>query len=273
MSHDFRLDGADGLDSHGRVESVSLRKQGIFLAPRARGADKWLSLSLLSLTQPQQRFLSPIQTPRRWDWRDHIGFSTVPDQRPHNSCLSHAICAIAEAKIQIASRSSLRMSPRYFHFHDLGLAADTGTGVANCESAGINVGLPCWVDGADQITSIEDCNRLQRPRRQMLREISNCSSIQEIKQEICTQGPVLCGVQAYQDFDSFQGEVYRPTTRNGRYAHAMALIGYDDDNRYWIMRNSYGENWGGNNHGYCYYDMEAADLSAPNPNAWAVRLS
>jgi hypothetical protein len=45
-------------------------------------------------------------------------------------------------------------------------------------------------------------------------------------------------------------------TENDKFmgGHAMTVVGYDDDNKYFIIRNSWGENWG--DKGYCYYKYE-----------------
>lgn len=245
--------------------------QGMMLAPRLTRKSGWLTLHASLYSSVQQRpFLSPIQRPARWDWREHLDLLPPADQRPHNSCLSHAICAAAEVRALITGTTT-RLAPRYFHFHDLGLSMNVGTGIKNCEATAKNAGLPLWVKGVDQVASIQDCLALPTPARMNVAGVFSFPNIEAVKQEISSKGPVICAIQTYQDFRvGYRGGIYKPSTRKGPADHAMVLIGYNDDAGYWVAKNSYGQGWG--IEGYCLYDMEAADLSTDNPDVWAIDI-
>jgi C1A family cysteine protease len=53
--------------------------------------------------------------------------------------------------------------------------------------------------------------------------------------------------------------------------HGMTIVGYNDDEDYWIIKNSYGPNWG-HLGGYCLYSMEDSGLLRNNPEVWAMDL-
>lgn len=253
------------------VNSEPFINQGMMLVPRLTKKSGWFVFPSSLYSSVQQRpFLSPMQRPVRWDWREHLDLLPPPDQRPHNSCLSHAICAAAEVRAQISGITQ-PLAPRYFHFNDLRLSRNVGTGIKNCEAAAKNYGLPLWVEGADHVTSIQDCQALPTPARMRVAGVFSFPNIEAVKQEISSKGPVVCAIQTYQDFRvDYPGGIYKPTAMKGPADHAMVLIGYDDIGSYWIVKNSYGQGWGID--GYCLYDMEAAGLSTENPDVWAIDI-
>lgn len=61
----------------------------------------------------------------------------------------------------------------------------------------------------------------------------------------------------------------RDDARHGR--HALLLVGYDDSRRHFVVRNSWGDDWG--DLGYCY--MPYAYVAHPqwSRNAWSLRLA
>lgn len=54
------------------------------------------------------------------------------------------------------------------------------------------------------------------------------------------------GYTVYEDFYSYAGGVYQHIYGNSVGGHAVAFIGYGEENgvKYWIIRNSWGPEWG-----------------------------
>ena len=70
-----------------------------------------------------------------------------------------------------------------------------------------------------------------------------------LREALVTVGPVSIALDATFAFQAYAGGVFDdstcdPTTPN----HALLLVGYDAVNRYWIVKNSWGDAWG--EHGY-----------------------
>jgi len=62
-------------------------------------------------------------------------------------------------------------------------------------------------------------------------------------------GPVVAGFTVYTDFFSYNGGVYHYDGHSPLAGgHAIVIVGYDSNERYWIVKNSWGTNWG--EHGY-----------------------
>lgn len=68
------------------------------------------------------------------------------------------------------------------------------------------------------------------------------------KTYIANVGPLVCGFTVYQDFDNYNGGIYRHVTGNVRGGHAVLVIGYSDTEGCRICRNSWGDGFGGPPH-------------------------
>lgn len=62
-------------------------------------------------------------------------------------------------------------------------------------------------------------------------------------------GPITCAIDVYKDFFEWNSStmgVYRhdPSYTQLYGAHALLIVGYDDDKECWIVKNSWGSSWG-----------------------------
>jgi len=88
------------------------------------------------------------------------------------------------------------------------------------------------------------------------------TSINEIKNEIITNGPVAAGFITYIDLSSYRGGVYIPSTTQTAERHAVVLLGWDLDRfgvEHWIIQNSWGPAWGEN--GYFRMPFNIGEIS------------
>ena len=72
---------------------------------------------------------------------------------------------------------------------------------------------------------------------------SSVPSVDSIKNAIVNYGPVSVAVAVGSAFQAYSGGVFNATYTGG-INHAVVLVGWDDINSCWIMRNSWGPNWG-----------------------------
>lgn len=77
------------------------------------------------------------------------------------------------------------------------------------------------------------------------------TSVWKAQQHIRQYGAVVSRFDVYSDFDSFFASksnaqaVYRPSaSAYFQYYHAIVLVGYDNEQQYWLAKNSYGSDWG-----------------------------
>lgn len=76
------------------------------------------------------------------------------------------------------------------------------------------------------------------------------ATIQAIKNELRTNGSIIAVINLYDSYENFMGVgVYSPTNgeqTDPNMAHMVSIVGYDDSDHSWIIRNSYGSDWGQN---------------------------
>lgn len=72
------------------------------------------------------------------------------------------------------------------------------------------------------------------------------SSEEQIQKEIMTNGPVEAAFTVYADFPSYKSGVYQHQSGSALGGHAIKIIGWgvEDDSKYWIVANSWNEDWG-----------------------------
>jgi cathepsin L len=67
--------------------------------------------------------------------------------------------------------------------------------------------------------------------------------ISEIKKAICEYGSVSAAVSVTRAFQDYVGGVFNERA-TGLVNHAIALVGWDDSKRAWLLKNSWGTGWG-----------------------------
>ncbi|VUT28244.1 MAG: Cell surface glycoprotein precursor [Candidatus Syntrophoarchaeum sp. GoM_oil] len=92
-----------------------------------------------------------------------------------------------------------------------------------------------------------------------------------------TFGPMVVALHASDDLFYYTGGIYEPLDGWGAEPnHAVVLVGYNDPEGCWIIKNSWGEGWGNNGYGKVYYsDLEkysdygfpliVTNISGPSP--------
>ncbi|MDB5284824.1 MAG: peptidase papain [Bacteroidota bacterium] len=77
-------------------------------------------------------------------------------------------------------------------------------------------------------------------------------TVEQIKEAICTYGPVSSCVLATSLFQHYTGNVFdeMPNDNPNNINHAVIIVGWDDSKGAWLVRNSWGTWWG--IQGYCW---------------------
>jgi len=74
--------------------------------------------------------------------------------------------------------------------------------------------------------------------------LNKMDSVAEMKTWISTKGSITGCFVVYQDFYSYRSGVYRHVTGNSVGGHCVEIVGYDDSQKCWICKNSWGKGWG-----------------------------
>lgn len=92
-------------------------------------------------------------------------------------------------------------------------------------------------------------------------------SIDEVK-EALKRGPLVTTLMVYEDFLAYGSGVYRHVTGKIAGGHAVSLVGYDNQKRAWLIRNSWGPEWGEGGYGWISW----SDTSGVGANTWSIEV-
>jgi hypothetical protein len=67
-----------------------------------------------------------------------------------------------------------------------------------------------------------------------------------MKEWISTKGPLVACFTVYDDFFAYNGGIYRHVTGDIAGGHCVSCVGYNDEQQYWICKNSWGASFGEN---------------------------
>jgi C1A family cysteine protease len=203
--------------------------------------------------------------PTSKDWRSVGGkdyMTSVKNQLSCGSCVSFCSCAVIEANMRIKAQDhnlAVDLSEAFLQFCGGGSCSGWGltSGLDFAKSTGVT-DEACFPYQPQNMPCSNRCSDWQS-RLQKINSYAAHNSMQARKDAIANIGPVLAGMAVYSDFFSYSSGVYQKTsgsTLSGY--HCICVVGYDDNQQCWIIKNSWGENWG--NNGYCKIKYGQADL-------------
>lgn len=190
--------------------------------------------------------------PSSFSWRDINGvdFTTaIRNQAPFPSCETFALVAAVETMVQykVGYPFGCDLSEAHLFFYSGG-NIEFGSYPENDTKFLKDYGIPdeaCWPYPHENIqyplntTSPDWLNRTVK--------ISDWSYLPDdataIKTALVTNGPVPSYFLVYQDFLYHKKGIYEHRWGKARGPHYMAIVGYNDDPGYWIVKNSWGTNY------------------------------
>ncbi|MGN4668102.1 C1 family peptidase [Bacillus cereus group sp. MYBK234-1] len=215
--------------------------------------------------QKQQGIPNPNILPNRIDLREY--FPEVRSQGEFSTCVPFAVTALREyyiAKDTGARGSNITyLSPSYIYYPNGpkdGMYFNSAFQILKQE------GVPPETErlydlnpeNTDQFkepfTSVQQKNAVPY-KISSYQAIRQENLIADIKQALANQDPVLVGIHVYPNFDATptSGIVPPVTERKSRGGHALVVVGYDETNKWFIVRNSWGTKFGKQGYAYMYY--------------------
>ncbi|MBY0414610.1 MAG: C1 family peptidase [Bdellovibrionales bacterium] len=249
-------------------------------------AREWIKgeteVSKISKNSQSNLFGNRIETPEgtllyiesaskeKWDWRNVDGqnwLTPISNQGNCGSCVSFASVAVLEGQYAINSKLSW-LKPQFSQQ----MLFDCGEGSCKVgwlpewatyqlKSVGV-VDLSCapyklGVTGNNDMCRVNYCeNQVDR-----IIKISSSStpstkfggSDKKVK-EALKKGPLLTTLNVREDFLYYKGGIYKAESSKKVGGHAVALVGFDDEKKAWLIKNSWGRDWGENGYGWVSYN-------------------
>lgn len=215
---------------------------------------------LARMEQATQRLAAQEQTrlaagefaaPTAVDWRNNNGNWVTPVQNQGNcgSCVSFCSCAVIESAVRIKlgqPNYAIDLSEAFLQFCGGGSCAGWGltSGLDFAQSTGTTdeACMPYQATNMDCASS--RCADWQS-RLTKISSYTGYATMDARKDAIATHGPLLAGMRVYNDFFAYKSGVYVASIGSGIAGyHCITIVGYSDTEQCWILKNSWGTNWG-----------------------------
>ncbi len=193
------------------------------------------------------------------DWRNQGGVNwlgPVMNQGNCGSCVAFATVATFEAQYSIAAGTAWlkpQFSPQAL-FACGGGACENGwytdSGAAYVKSKGLidNACAPYTMgsDGKDVACKQFCSNQSERTTKgaNTFKPSGMFGSNALKVMEALKKGPLVTSMTVYEDFLTYKGGIYKSVSTKSVGGHAVSIVGYNDAEKYWIIRNSWAEEWG-----------------------------
>jgi C1A family cysteine protease len=219
----------------------------------------------------------------KWDWRDVNGVNwlgSMMDQGNCGSCVAFAAVTTLEAQYKISAGLAWldpKFSPQQL-FNCGGGSCGYGwqlPSVAKMLKKNGVVDAACspyesGVTGADIQCSKNLCeNQIERTYK--IYDYNSPSSwggsMAAVKAAL-KKGPLITGMTVYEDFMMYSSGIYKSVSKKRVGGHAVSIVGFNDVERYWVIKNSWGKDWGEQGFARISYD----DKSGIGESSYAFNL-
>ncbi len=195
-------------------------------------------------------------------------FSPVRNQGEIGSCSPHSIVAIYEYILRKNKQADCDLSERYVYYNVRrskgSTDKDEGTTlfdvIKSMEKEGVCLESLCPYD--PDLYNVEPSGEAYEDgRKRIIMKAMNIpigdvpeKNIEALRSALSEGYPVAVGLRLFDSFASTNGFVLLPTedeiASEEHHHHAMVVCGYDDKQKYFLVRNSWGTKFGKD--GYCY---------------------
>lgn len=208
----------------------------------------YLTIEYLSKEIIHNRLHSSNINPRIIDYRNinHINYVTpVKYQHSCGSCVSFAAIAVLETQYKLRG-VTLDLSEKDLFFCK---------GLRNCDIGWYLYDVSIILK-THEITEEKYCPYFEHSffchdvcndySLYNIDEFYYINNFNEMKQWLDRNGTLLTRMNVYRDLFDYNGGIYEKNSDLYIGGHAVAVIGYNDAEYYWICKNSWGRQWGEN---------------------------
>ncbi len=191
--------------------------------------------------------------PSYFSWRDINGTDyTTPirDQSPAPTCEAYGLCAVLETimQYQMGEPYGPDLSETHLYFYAGGSYEAGYVHPIDAANYLIEWGVPdegCYPDPHRAFDYPFESLLGWENRTVKIKEWGWVENEEEsIKRALIEYGPLFVTFRFWRDFFYYHGGVYRHKWGQIAGGHAVAMVGYDDNEECWILKNSWGTGWG-----------------------------
>ncbi len=227
--------------------------------------------------------LMAAEFPPAWDWRDVDGANwttAIRDQKACGSCVAFGTVAVLEAMFK-RHQNDASLQPNFSEAHlffcGCGNCCDKGWWPSYALDYAKNSGVPdeeCF----PYVDRNTPCSRSCEDWQKRAVKVVSWQEVLDVgarKEWLASKGPMVACMAVYRDFFNYRSGVYHHTSGDLAGYHAICAVGYSEDEKCWICKNSWGPDWGDSGwfkigYGECEMDTRFAmygveDVTPPGP--------
>jgi hypothetical protein len=211
--------------------------------------------------------------PQIFSWQniDGIDYTTpIKDQSPAPTCEAYALVASMETLMQYHTGELYEpdLSECHLYFYAGGTYEAGYVNLIDAANYLIDIGVPdegCYPDPHRPFDYTYESLDGWENRTVKIQDWGWIDySIESIKTALIEYGPLIICFRFYQDFFYYSGGIYTPKWGGWAGGHVVSLVGYDDNDECWIVKNSWGQTWGEDGYFRLAYDANIfADWYGP----------
>ena len=202
-------------------------------------------------------------------------FNDIKNQGEQGSCLAHAVTSVFEYILKRSSQKEFDLSEAFLYYNarmmdgndDVSVNTDAGSRYKPAMDSLSKYGI-----ALERLCPYHEDVYTQKPSEEAYKDASTRKlitaknvnrTIADVKSALADGFPVAVSFSLMQSFfDATDGYIPMPTddeisndeADNVHSHHAMVIVGYSDKLQHFVLRNSWGKEWG--DEGYCYVPYE-----------------
>jgi C1A family cysteine protease len=243
-----------------------------FIIRRADGSERRVSgyrsaAPASGSTQYVAKKYSQSNLPARVDLRSYL--TEIENQSQTNSCVANAVAGAYEYLVKRHLGDDSYDVSRMFIYYNARAARDSQNEDAGCYIGDAIESLKEFGACSEITWPFEESKVNKKPSEEayeeaakfLVEDVANVGvDLYAWKHALAEGHPIIFGVKLFKSFDAQRkkGLVPMPSaveaSRESHGGHAMVCVGYSDKDKLFIVRNSWGTEWG--DQGYCYIPYE-----------------
>lgn len=210
---------------------------------------------------------------QHFDWRDESVSTPVKDQGQCGSCWDFAACATFEESWMYVNKQTIDVSEQNILDCNDGGKGCGGGWISTVFDYLVNTGVASESDYPYVARKMTPCNQsVGKPYKAYawayVGDDDGIPSVEQLKTALYYNGPLAIGINAtdsFQRFDFSTGNVFNEGNTD-KINHVVTLVGWDDNKRAWLIKNSWGPDWGMKGYAWVAYNTNRVGFGA----AWVV---
>jgi C1A family cysteine protease len=223
--------------------------------------------------------IDPANLPRGVDLRPHC--SDIEEQGELGSCTANAMAgAIEYLELRGGMPQATNVSRLFIYYLEREIEGtideDAGAMLRNGIKAMQQYGVcaeAAWPYEVDRFTERPSARAYQEAKSHMITEAQRVPIDVHAWKSCLAEGyPIAFGTDIFSSFEEegTHGNIDMPGSGEKNLGgHAMLCVGYDDGAKVFVVRNSWGADWGDG--GYCYFPYDYLCNEEYTDEAWTIR--